>query len=436
MTALLLDNTRLFRAAETSSPRGIDKVDLGYHRIMTERWPGPFYAMATTPWGLRLFTRDQCRRQLDGIDEIWGEARQDDDPAEAVALQWLAGDRTARDARQKRRLFERKRRLLTLLHRGAVSFGTPAARFAKDAIYLNVGQSTLARRDLDGWLARHPAARVAALIHDTIPVDCPDIVPPQNRRPFLDMLGWVARTCDLVLTPSRFTAETLRGHLHGHGAQETRIESRHLPLDDTFASPSAATGAPRADGLAPYFLCCGTIEPRKNQLMLLDVWRRLRQQRGERTPLLILAGSIGSGGKVVAQTIDADPALQRDIRIVSGLTSGGMSRLVAGAQALLMPSLAEGFGLPPLEAMAVGTVPIVSDLPVHREATEGLATYLPVAEPQAWVDAIAAACDDPEWLASRRRALATWTPRSWSDYADEVLPLLVDLAASRSPRQK
>jgi len=74
----------------------------------------------------------------------------------------------------------------------------------------------------------------------------------------------------------------------------------------------------------------------------------------------------------------------------AGLSTTGLRRLIRSARALLMPSLAEGFGLPIQEALTLGTPVIASDLPAHREIAAGIALLLPVGVVEAWVEAILA----------------------------------------------
>ena len=88
---------------------------------------------------------------------------------------------------------------------------------------------------------------------------------------------------------------------------------------------------------------------------------------------------------------------------------------VAGARALLFPTLAEGFGLPPVEALALGTPVIASDLAVLREVLGPNAVYLPPADPYPWRQEILRALSDPQ----PRRAPVT--PRTWESHVNAVL---------------
>ena len=123
------------------------------------------------------------------------------------------------------------------------------------------------------------------------------------------------------------------------------------------AAPLDAEEARRRLGLpARYFLFVGALEPRKGAGVLARAYVRARRARLNAD--LVLVGS-GRSGVV----FDALQGIHR----IRAADRPELEALYAGALALVMPSLAEGYGFPPLEAAACGTPSIVSDLPVFRE---------------------------------------------------------------------
>ncbi|MFN2625234.1 MAG: glycosyltransferase, partial [Mycobacteriales bacterium] len=124
------------------------------------------------------------------------------------------------------------------------------------------------------------------------------------------------------------------------------------------------------------------LEPRKNLPVLLAAHRRLRETVPD-TPPLVLVGPPGWG-----------PALQldaaRDAVVLTGyLDDPELARLTGAAACLVLPSRYEGFGIPPLEALACGIPVVVSDLPVLREVLGAHAHYVPVGDVDALADALA-----------------------------------------------
>jgi glycosyltransferase involved in cell wall biosynthesis len=120
------------------------------------------------------------------------------------------------------------------------------------------------------------------------------------------------------------------------------------------------------EGLVPggFLLVCGTVEKRKNVARLLDAYRR------SKAPLpLVIAGPDGWGAGEIAPVLAATPGAIR----LPYLDRKTMRALIGHARALVMPSLAEGFGLPVAEAMALGTPVLTSNRGVLAETAGGAA---------------------------------------------------------------
>jgi glycosyltransferase involved in cell wall biosynthesis len=168
---------------------------------------------------------------------------------------------------------------------------------------------------------------------------------------------------------------------------------------------------PPDPGLAAqnYFVTAGAIEPRKNHLLLLRVWRDLIERLGTAAPKLVIVGSPAQGAGAVLEAI---APLASHVVQASGLSTQGLRRLIRSSRALLMPSWAEGFGLPVQEALALGRPVIASDIPAHREIGAGLPLFLPPDRDDLWLEAILnppeAGVYAPMQAADYFRAVAGW----------------------------
>jgi len=171
-------------------------------------------------------------------------------------------------------------------------------------------------------------------------------------------------------------------------------------------------------------MICGAVEPRKNHRLLIEVWRELIRRYDDKTPKLIVAGSPGFASQEIIREM-TDDSLRPHILLASGLSSPAMAQLMAGARGVLMPSFIEGFGLPPGEALSVGTPALVSDIPAHREAVGLSGEFLPPKNPDPWVDSIEKLVDDTYFLA-RRAAAHAFKPRRWDDYMRDVTAVLME----------
>ncbi|MCC6728933.1 MAG: glycosyltransferase family 4 protein [Chthonomonadales bacterium] len=169
---------------------------------------------------------------------------------------------------------------------------------------------------------------------------------------------------------------------------------------------------PRADAAAlvaehlgldsPYVVTVGVLQPRKNLPLLLEAFARARM-RAEFPHKLVLAGKRGWGCENLA--IQAARLQIGDAAVFTDYVADqDLPALYSAADAMAFPSLYEGFGLPPLEAMACGAPTLVSDAPAMPEVVGDGAMILPVMDAYSWGDALAALLKDP---AARR----TWSAR-------------------------
>ena len=168
----------------------------------------------------------------------------------------------------------------------------------------------------------------------------------------------------------------------------------------------------RAHGLPErYVLFVGTLEPRKNLPVLLAAMRALRATDPSMPPL-VLVGAQGWG-----EMLESAP----DVVTPGFLEDDVLRQVVAGAACLAFPSRHEGFGIPPLEALACGVPVVSSDLPALREVTGEHASYVAVDDVDSLADAIGrsvAGDGGASARAARRAHAAQWT---WERCAREAL---------------
>ena len=197
------------------------------------------------------------------------------------------------------------------------------------------------------------------------------------------------RHASVIIANSHSTADEIAAYAQGWDHPEPPVTVALLGLERAFIDEPMA-----APASAPYFVFVGTIEARKNLAMLLTVWRRLAERMGRLTPKLVLAGARGWENESVIDQLDRSSAARSLVHEVANLDDAQMAALVAGARALLAPSLAEGFDLPVIEALALGTPVIASDIAAHRELAPSARLIDPLDGP-GWLAAIQAACPHP-----------------------------------------
>lgn len=340
--ARLLDLTRLAgRAARMLT--GVDRVERAYLQALLAD-SLPCFALVRTAAGYLLLDRAGMAAFEAALDaRLWPAPRAIDrllrrgDPGRAGVERFLRNRAVARSTRGW--------------------LGRMLARHLPPrSAYLNVGQTTL-RSEVLAALRAVPGARVAVMIHDTIPLDHPHWQRPESAAALDRRLALAARHADQVIATSRTAAEALRPHLARHG-RVPPVTIAHLGVAP--AAPDPAALPPGLDLAQPYFVSVSTIEPRKNHALLLDTWELL----GPDAPWLYLVGGQGWLCDDVMARLAARPPR---IRHLEGLEDGAVAALVRGAKASLNPTRAEGFGLPALEAAALGVPVVCGDLAIWRE---------------------------------------------------------------------
>jgi glycosyltransferase involved in cell wall biosynthesis len=385
------DLTRLCYAPPTPTPRGIDRVEIALADYFFSSWPGDCVAILPTPWGVRCLDRRFGLKVLELARSTWQEdIAAAEDPAYAFVEEALRGaalgqkySRSQGKAPPTWRAVSA--RILKLIHEVGVPIGSSAIAHApKGAIYLNVGHVGLAVDHLLRWLQCRPDIKPVFMLHDTIPLDHPEFVSPASHAFHRRMIANTARYAFGLIVTTESAKRTIVSALRESAPPDERIFASPLPVSDLFLAPIEAKDV----GSASYFIYCGSIEPRKNLMLLLTVWREIIARLGAAAPKLAVVGARASGICETAAMLDRCAAIKNHIIEVEGLSTSGLRLLLAGAKALLMPSFAEGFGIPIIEALAAGTAVIASDIAPHREAGGMAVTYLDPFDGPAWVEAI------------------------------------------------
>jgi glycosyltransferase involved in cell wall biosynthesis len=194
-------------------------------------------------------------------------------------------------------------------------------------------------------------------VHDLAFLRYPETHAPDSRR-YYGQICWAVRRADAILADSLATKHDLINFLR---VPPERIRVVYPAPRPGLARPPERTvrGLREALGLTrPYILFVGTLELRKNLVRLIEAFGRVRRVfDGE----LVLAGEPGFGAEAIYAAAAA--ALVRGrVRLVGRIKDEDLPALYAGAEVFVMPSLYEGFGLPPLEAMACGTPVVASNV--------------------------------------------------------------------------
>jgi glycosyltransferase involved in cell wall biosynthesis len=261
----------------------------------------------------------------------------------------------------------------------------------------------LAESSFDIVHSLHPLlmpARAAAqviTIHDLNFLRHPERTTAEIRRDYPELAREHALRADQVIVPSAFTAREVEDQL---GVPRDRISICSPGRPDWNTVSECGGGDPPDEH--GYMLFFGTLEPRKNVGALLDAYELLLADRARRAsgasaapvPDLLLAGRAAAGAEPWLERLRRPP-LAGHVRHIGYVEPCERQRIYQGARVLVQPSFEEGFGLPPLEAMAAGVPVVAADRGASPEVVGGAGLLVNPEDPAALAGAIARILDDP-----------------------------------------
>ena len=264
-----------------------------------------------------------------------------------------------------------------------------------------------------------PHVRAVATIHDVSVLRLPETTEKKNLRWMRSQIFQTAARADAILTDSQFSAREIVETLHVPAAKVHAIPLG-LPSMPPPLAPARAAALRTELGLSrPYILHVGTIEPRKNIPFLLDVLRHAPALDAD----LVLAGGLGWKTDPILAALRSSPLAAR-VHLLSHVPDDTLSALYDGALAFVFPSLYEGFGLPPLEALARGTPVLAADNSSLPEVLSPAATLVPGYDPARWAAMLQALVANPP---PRARLVAHAARFSYAATARQTLAVLRSL---------
>jgi glycosyltransferase involved in cell wall biosynthesis len=348
-------------------------------------------ALTPGPGGIGRYTWELCKRigGHDGIDELrfFGRGRLLDDPGRL-----LRDEPLLRPPNKLRRWWDRRSVKRSLVH--GPNYFLPS--------FAETGVITIHDLSVFRYPETHPADRVLAF-----------------EREFERSLDRAAH----VITDT----ETVRAELiESFSVRPDRVTAVLLGVDPAFRPQAAQPLAPtlRSWGLeeGKYGLCVSTLEPRKKISELLAAWRRLPRATRDLYPL-VLCGGAGWRNEALQRQVE-DGVAEGWLRHLGFVPEAQLPQLYAGAAIFIYPSIYEGFGLPPLEALASGVPVMVSGRSCLPEVCGDAARYFDPDDAEGLTTAIAQNLADEEWRAeSLQRGLDRARQFSWDRCTDSTVAI-------------
>ena len=391
-TGRLLDLTRLVRRAGRRFT-GVDRVEFAYLRALLAD-EVPCWALVRTPFGYLMLDEAGMAQFAQRLqqDTHW----RDFDPLGQIAFANLSAQRGVRSFLRGIAVGRSTSLGLAGLVRKHLPVGFN---------YVNVGHSNLSARVLN--VMKVEARKIGIFVHDIIPIEFPQFQREETVRPFIDKMHRVQKFADVIICNSKDTEQRVVRQFN-KWVELPQTMAAHLGYDPPKAS--APISAKLEKPARPYFVTLGTIEPRKNHVFLLDLWEKL----GPEAPGLLICGAFGWNNDAVLARLAQFPP---NVSVHPDLCDPDVRHLIAGSKGLLFPSLSEGYGLPAIESLALGTPVLCNDLQVFREVLGENAIYARTSNQYLWIQGIKGMV-----TGSRdEKSFNSFSPPSWADHFNTVL---------------
>ncbi len=384
---LLLDISRLIgRTAQGRLPTGVDRVCIAY----VERWGARARAVVQKGNWRRLFPY-----------------------RESQELFSLLLDRPAHFAQ----------RVNWVIAKACVPPWPSQTAPATPGFYL--GHSGTEARGFVPWV-RGTRQKPVYFVHDLIPISHPEYCRAGEQALHKQRLAAMLHTGAGLVANSQDTLDAMARFAAAQGLAMPPSVVAPLAPATLLSVPQNSLTRPEIQ--KPYFVVLGTIEPRKNHLLLLNVWRDLALRLGEQCPRLLVIGQRGWECENVVDMLERCEALRPFVQEISACDDAALAHYLQHACALLFPSFVEGYGIPMVEALMLGTPVIASDLGVFREIAGDIPDFLDPTDGPGWAQSVLDFMASGSVRRERQlRRMASFSAPTWDAHFAQVERLLEQL---------
>lgn len=263
-------------------------------------------------------------------------------------------------------------------------------------------------------------------VYDLIPIVAPQFVRPSHSVDVQRILDTIDADRDWVACISEYAKQEFCGHT---GMDPERVFVTRLAAADHFhpeADTARVASVRRRFGIpeGPYILSIASLEPRKNLAHLIRSFVRLRVEQPSESVSLVLTGARGWGHDEILRAAAEVPNFAASITFTGHVPDADLSAIYTGAAAFVFPSLHEGFGLPPLEAMQCGVPVITSNATSLPEVVGDAALMVDPKDSDALCQAMLHVLNDATLRNDlKTRGLRRAQDFSWSSCADRTVEL-------------
>lgn len=295
-----------------------------------------------------------------------------------------------------------------------------------DGYVLNIGHTGICTSK------KHNKLKLVFMLHDLIPFEYPEYANFSNKKykNHKIKINNVIDLADTIICNSQDTKKHLQHYASVIGKQiSSKTEVALLGNNLRKIEKSSLSHLPLKHINKPYFVAISTIEPRKNHIMLLNIWRRFAQDstNSNEIPNLIIIGRRGWKCSNVTDMLDNCITIKNNVFELNNCNDVDLQAYIMGARALLFPSFVEGFGIPVIEALNLGTPAIISDIPVFHEIAGEVPEYIDPLDALSWMKMIMEYTKPDSIMRLKQiERMKNYTAPTWEEHfkiVDEVLGL-------------
>ena len=255
-------------------------------------------------------------------------------------------------------------------------------------------------------------------IHDFIGTSCPEYYATGYKAEAIKACSGLLSLTPHIIVNSKFTKACLDDFCNERNRNYSSATVAYIGVDEHFINPGPMEKPVSNES---YFLIVATIEPRKNHLMLLNIWRDMVDRGMEHIPHLYIVGKRGWENENIVDMLNRCQQIKPYVHEVSEIKDDELISLYRGARALLYPSFVEGWGMPIAEALTLGTPVICSDAAAHYESGQNIPDYISPIDGKAWYDTILDyANEDSQLRAEQLNRLSQFKPPTWQQHFEII----------------
>jgi glycosyltransferase involved in cell wall biosynthesis len=299
--------------------------------------------------------------------------------------------------------------------------------FSDDSsVYVNCAFFSIVNTDGHAEQIKKSGLKPFYLIYDLLPLEFPEFFwSDETPLRHFNIVNAMASDKSTLISISHDVNHKLQNLVNQVGLACKNFSVSQCGVSEVFIKSKLSTDIIRECENKFTIFC--TIEPRKNHILLLNVWREMINSGVADVPKLSIIGRRGWRNEDVFRLLDNSPAIKQYVTVFDNLKDQDMVKEIKSSRATLFPSFGEGWGLPIVESMAMGIPVICSDIPVHRECSQELATYIHPLDGLGWQQEIFKQSKySPQEDLQQRLKIANFNPIAWIDSANSICAAILD----------